>query len=585
MHKNLFFGLAYLHAILQGRKKYGRLGWNLPYKFDDGDFEVSQRQLSQIMENGSVDYAATLEMLKYFFAHINYAGKIQRVEDQVTLNAIVEDLFNDTATLATDLPADLTQSHYGFPTELADFYQFCDRNIPDTDPYDIFGFHWNIESHLRRQEISGILVDLHELTKSRPGHTGPGDDSPKRSIAMTSLKTSLRSSSSEPGGNIERMLKNDQSLLNLFIALQQLLGSSTLDSGVAAPALRYDHNIDQEVLPKRDLHDQQVSEVAGKLLEQLDSQFDRDTIQRKFPIRWKAPLNNAINRELTAYGRLLQAIRETVSALQRTVDGAHPRPEVDEALWTRIQENRVPDSWRKWSFQTAHESLADYLVELGLKLEFWKSVVASEAKHVASFWLPAFFDPKSFLTCLIQAKSRVDGVPMTEVRNEYEVLGVYQVETAPTEKHVRYIHGLYLEGAEWDLGRRQLVEMTTTQRFTQFPAIRVRTVERDDQTVLETPEEAHANFSLNRAKPRKKKKPAAEGEEAAVGQATGAEVVNPVHQYRCPLFKTTLRLSPGITAQNSGPVECFRLDTEEAPAKWTKRAVALLLEPGRGDAA
>lgn len=72
---------------------------------------------------------------------------------------------------------------------------------------------------------------------------------------MTSLKTSLRSSASESGGNIERMLKNDKSLLNLFIALQQLLGSSTLDSGVVTPALRYDHNIDQESLPKRDLND------------------------------------------------------------------------------------------------------------------------------------------------------------------------------------------------------------------------------------------------------------------------------------------------------------------------------------------
>jgi|APCry1669189768_1035252.scaffolds.fasta_scaffold89029_2 hypothetical protein len=34
-------------------------------------------------------------MLRYFFANINYAGKIQRVDDQITLNAIVGDLFND----------------------------------------------------------------------------------------------------------------------------------------------------------------------------------------------------------------------------------------------------------------------------------------------------------------------------------------------------------------------------------------------------------------------------------------------------------------------------------------------------------
>jgi len=53
----------------------------VPYKFDRSDFDVSQAQLTQVMKNSSGDYAATLEMLKYYYAHINYAGKIQRVED------------------------------------------------------------------------------------------------------------------------------------------------------------------------------------------------------------------------------------------------------------------------------------------------------------------------------------------------------------------------------------------------------------------------------------------------------------------------------------------------------------------------
>ena len=34
MHKNLFFSLMYLHAMLESRKKYGALGWNISYQFD-----------------------------------------------------------------------------------------------------------------------------------------------------------------------------------------------------------------------------------------------------------------------------------------------------------------------------------------------------------------------------------------------------------------------------------------------------------------------------------------------------------------------------------------------------------------------
>jgi len=76
-HKNMFFGLVYFHAILQGRKKYGTIGWNVPYQFDFSDFEVSSAQLSLLMkQQRNPSRKAILEMLRYFYAFINYAGKM-----------------------------------------------------------------------------------------------------------------------------------------------------------------------------------------------------------------------------------------------------------------------------------------------------------------------------------------------------------------------------------------------------------------------------------------------------------------------------------------------------------------------------
>lgn len=98
------------------------------------------------------------------------------------------------------------------------------------------------------------------------------------------------------------------------------------------------------------------------------------------------------------YKVLLNTIKESVRDLLDNIDGNYPRPLEIEALWSKIQSNRIPDKWLKVSFQTGYESLADYLVELGLKLEFWKKVVSHDfEKSKPSFWLPAFFDPKSFL--------------------------------------------------------------------------------------------------------------------------------------------------------------------------------------------
>jgi hypothetical protein len=133
------------------------------------------------------------------------------------------------------------------------------------------------------------------------------------------------------------MLKDQDSLLNLFIALQKLLNASSLDKTVTHGGKRYDHAIDQEILPKRDLNDKKVAELAQLLLNQLDAQFDPDLIQKKFPIRYKAPLNNVINRELTSFRVLLNAIRESVADLLANIDGQYPRPLEIEALWAKIQ--------------------------------------------------------------------------------------------------------------------------------------------------------------------------------------------------------------------------------------------------------
>jgi len=95
-----------------------------------------------------------------------------------------------------------------------------EEKIPVDDKYEVYGFNWNIESELRSSKILNILDQLYLL--GQPGENKAngrtdGSSSQNTSIEMNSLKTSLRSSGTYSSIEIEKMLQNEKSLLNLFI--------------------------------------------------------------------------------------------------------------------------------------------------------------------------------------------------------------------------------------------------------------------------------------------------------------------------------------------------------------------------------
>ena len=173
--KKLLFGLSFFHAIIQERRKFGPLGWNIPYEFNDTDYKISMQQLQLFIDN----YEETQwKALNYLMGQCNYGGRVTDDHDRKTLVMLLRD-YICPSILDDSSRFDGNPQYYAPPEGDRQSYLDFTYALPTNDDPLVFGMHPNAEITCALNETGEVLGTILSL---QPATAGGGGKTPEEVV-------------------------------------------------------------------------------------------------------------------------------------------------------------------------------------------------------------------------------------------------------------------------------------------------------------------------------------------------------------------------------------------------------------------
>merc|ERR1712093_925773 len=86
-----------MHSVVQERRKFGSIGWAIPYEFNQSDLSASV----QFLQNHMLEMEArkskevTWSTVRYMISEIQYGGRISDNWDRRLMNTVAEKSFSN----------------------------------------------------------------------------------------------------------------------------------------------------------------------------------------------------------------------------------------------------------------------------------------------------------------------------------------------------------------------------------------------------------------------------------------------------------------------------------------------------------
>lgn len=410
-YRPLVFVLSFFHAVVQERRKYGKLGWNVPYDFNDSDFDVSRRLLGMYLTkaHNNNDEMVPWGSLRYLIGEAMYGGRVTDSFDRRNLVTYLEEYMGD---FLFDTNQKFFFSQKGFDYTIPEFgdietYNNAIDGLPLDSRPTVFGLHSNAEIRYNSNSVKDLWRNLIELQP--------------RSAAG--------------GGGISR---------------EEFIAQVATDIAEKVPdafdMLIVRRELEQKIEERRLAEEGDKPEPEEQDEDEGEEEEEEEEASHQKPLH---PTTVVLLQELERWNLLVVKMRVSLEQLQKALKGivgmSNELDELADALFNGF----LPASWRRLAPHT-EKGLGSWMMHFQRRYDqYFKWVETAQDPKV--IWLSGLHIPESYLTALVQATCRRRQWPLdksTLYTKVSQFVSADEIDAKPVDGC--YVEGIYLEGAAWD---------------------------------------------------------------------------------------------------------------------------------------
>merc|ERR1719223_7711 len=181
-----------MHSVVQERRKFGSLGWCIPYEFNGGDLNACILFLEKHLYNGSISWPT----FQYMVSEAQYGGKITDAIDKRLFKTFVNVWLNPGTCVegfTFNPKAAIQKIQDNFVYRVQSFeqigaYQTYIHEFPEVDSPEMFGLHPNADLTFRVKEVTALFMTLGD---TQPKGGGSSGDGPSREDVVAEKATEL----------------------------------------------------------------------------------------------------------------------------------------------------------------------------------------------------------------------------------------------------------------------------------------------------------------------------------------------------------------------------------------------------------